>query len=100
MKAPMTNVRLEMLRASCVGQARDMVNLFCAPMRGLTTSQRIEKALDRLRQNYGVSGGLSSEPKVMAIRNAPKVTNDLPSLKMFLEDLNTLEVIAFAHDEA
>ena len=91
--------RLEVLRASCTGQPREMVNLFCAPMKGLTTSQRIEKALNRLRQRYGVSGGLSSEPKVMAIRNAAKVANDLPSLKLFNEDLNTLEVFAFAHDD-
>ena len=99
-ESPYDERRLEVLRASCVGQPREMVNLFCAPMRGLTTSQRIKKALDRLRQRYGVLGGLSSEPKVMAIRNAPKVTNDLPSPKMFDEDLNTLEVFAFAHDEA
>ena len=36
----------------------------------------------------------------MAIRNAPKVTNGLPSLTVFIKDLNTLEVFAFAHDEA
>ena len=60
--------RLEVRRASCVGQPREMVNLFCAPMRGVTTSRRIEKALDRLRQRYGVSGGVSSELEVMAIR--------------------------------
>ena len=99
-ESPYDERRLEVPRASCVGQLREMVTLFSAPMRSLTTSQRIEKALDRLRQRYGVSGGLSLEPKVMAIRNAPKIINDLPSLKMFIEDLNTLEVFAFAHDEA
>ena len=49
--------RLEVLRASCVGQPREMVNLFCAPLKNMTTTQRIEKALDRLRQRYGVPGG-------------------------------------------
>ena len=41
--------KLEVLRASCVGQPREMVNLFCAPMKNMSTNQRIEKAIDRLR---------------------------------------------------
>ena len=98
-ESPYDERRLEVLRASYTGQLREMVNLFSAPMKGLTTSQRIEKALDRLRQRYGVSGGFSSEPEVMAIRNAAKVANDLPSLKLFNEESNTLEIFAFAHDD-
>ena len=59
-ESPYDEHRVEVLRASCVGQPREMVNLFCAPMRGLTTSQRIEKALDWLRQRYGVSDGVKN----------------------------------------
>ena len=77
-----------------------MVNLFCVSMKNLTTAQRIERALDRLRQRYGVSGGFTSEPNIIAICNGPKVFFDLNSLKMFYEDLNTLEVFPFAYDEA
>ena len=99
-ESPYDERRLEVLRASCTGQPREMVNLFCVPMKNLSTSQRIEKALDRLRQRYGVSGGLTSEPNIIAIRNGPKVSFDLNSMKMFNEDLNTLEVFAFAHDAA
>ena len=66
-------------------------------MRVLPT--RIEKVLDRLRQRYGVSGDLSSKPKIIAIRNGQKVLSDLNSLKMYNEDLNTLEIFAMAHDE-
>ena len=76
-----------------------MVNLFCAPMKSITTAQRIEKALDRLRQRYGVSSGLTSEPRVIAIRHGAKVNFTASSLKMYNEDLNTLEVFAYAHDE-
>ena len=65
----------------------------------MRTSQRIEKALDRLHQRYGVSGGLTSKPKVIAVRNGPKVSFTSTSLKLFNEDLNTLEVFAYAHDE-
>ena len=36
----------------------------------------------------------------MAMRNAANVTNDLPSLKLFNEDLNTLEGFVFAHVDA
>ena len=99
-ESPYDERRLEVLRASCTRQPREMVNLFCVPMKNLTTAQRIERALDRLRQRYGVSGGFTSEPNIIAIRNGPKVSFDLNSLKMFNEDLNTLEVFAFAHDEA
>ena len=98
-ESPIEERRLEVLRASCVGQPREMVNLFCAPMKNMSTAQRIEKALDRLRQRYGISGGFSSEPKVRAVRHGPKVSFNATSLKSFNEDLNTLEVFAYAHDE-
>ena len=76
-----------------------MVNLFCVPMKNMNTLTRIEKALERLRQRYGVSGGLTTEHKVKAVRNGPKVSHDLNSMKIFNENLNTLEIFAFAHDE-
>ena len=98
-ESPIEERRLEVLRASCVGQPREMVNLFCAPMKNMSTAQRIEKALDRLRQRYGISGGFSSEPKVRAVRHGPKVSFNATSLKSFNEDLNTLEAFAYAHDE-
>ena len=77
-ESPFEERRLEVLRASCVGQPREMVILFCVPMKNMITSRRIEKALDRLRQRYGVSGGLTSEFKVMAVRNGPKVSLPQP----------------------
>ena len=83
-ESPFEERRLEVLRASCVGQPREMVNLFCVPMKNMSTSRRIEKALDRLRQRYGVSGGLTSEPKVMAVRNGPKVSFTSTSLKLLM----------------
>ena len=98
-ESPYDERKLEVLRAACVGQPREMVNLFCAPMKSMTTAQRIEKALDRLRQRYGVSSGLTSEPRVIAIRHGAKVNFTATSLKMYNEDLNTLEVFAYAHDE-
>ena len=94
-ESPHEERRLEVLRASCVGQPREMVNLFFAPFKSMSTSERIERALDRLRQRYGVSGFLS-EPKVLEIQNGAKVTHTVSSLKSFNEDLNTLEVFAYA----
>ena len=91
--------RLEVLRASRIGQPRGMINLFCAPMRGMTTAQRIEKALSRFCQRYGVTGGLTSEPKIIAIRHGPEVSHTSASLKLFNEDLNTMEVLAYTHGE-
>ena len=65
---------LEALRASCSGQPREMVNLFLAPMKNMSTSQRIEKAIDCLHQRYGVSGGLTTEPQIIAVRNGPLIS--------------------------
>ena len=65
----------------------------------MSTLQRIEKDLDRLRQRYGVSNGLTIEPKIIAICNGPKATFSVTSLKAFYDNLNTLEVFAYAHDE-
>ena len=72
-ESPCDKRRLEVLRAYCKGQPREMVNLFVAHMRSMSTAQQIEKALDRLRQRHDVSGGFTSEPKVRAIRYGPKV---------------------------
>ena len=99
-ESPFEERRLEVLRASCVGQPREMVNLLRAPMKNMSTAQRIEKALDRLRQRYGISGGFSYEPKVRrAFRHGPKVSFNVASLKSFNEDLNILKVVVYAHDE-
>ena len=65
----------------------------------MSISQRIEKALDRLRQRYGVSNGFTTEPTIIAICNDPKVIFNVASLKAFNDDLNTLEIFAYAHDE-
>ena len=91
--------RLEVLRASCVDQPCEIVNLFLAPIKNMSTSQHVEKALDRLRQRYGVSNGLTTEPITIAISNGPKVTFNVASLKAFNDDLKTLEVFAYAHNE-
>ena len=68
-------------------------------MKNISTSRCIEKAQGGLRQRYGVLGRLTSEPKVIARHNGSKVSFTSTSLKLFNEDLNTLEVFAYAHDE-
>ena len=62
-EAPCNKQKLEALRASCTGQPREMVIIFITPVKSLSTSQRIDMALGRLRQQYGVPGGLTTEPK-------------------------------------
>ena len=98
-KAPCDEQRLKASRASCVGQPREMINLFVAPMKSLSILQRIEMALGCLRQRYGVPGGLTTEPKIIEIRSGSVISFNVASLKQFNEDLNTLEVFAYAHDE-
>ena len=98
-ESPCQQRRLEILRASLLWKPHETVNLFLAPMKNLSTSEQIEKALDRLRQRYGISGDLTTEPLVEVIRNGSKISFNAASLKLFNEDLNTLEVFAYAHNE-
>ena len=98
-ESPFGKRRLEVLRASCVGEPREMVNLFFAPFKNMTTQQRIDRALERLRQRYRVPSGFVSEPEVAEVRNGPKVTHTVSSLKSFNEDLITLEVFAYGHNQ-
>ena len=98
-ESPCDERRLEVFRSSCIGQSSEMVNLFIAPMRCMSTVQRIEKALDCLRQRYGVSGGLTTEPQIIDIHLGPRVVFNIALLKYYKEDLNTSEVFAYAHDE-
>ena len=85
---------LEISRATCVSQPREMINLFFAPFKSMTTEQRMDRldrigmdrygydrALDRLRQRYGVSSGFLSEPKVLEIPKGSKITHSITSLK-------------------
>ena len=98
-ESPSVDCRLEVLGISCVGQQREMVNLFCPLMKSTSKSQRIENASDQLRQRYGVSRGFTSKPKVNAIRYRPKVSFNSNLLKLFNEVLNLLEVFAYTHNE-
>ena len=65
----------------------------------MMTQQRIDHALECLRQHYGVPSGFVSEPKVAEVQNDPKVTHTVSSLKSFNEDLITLEVFAYGHNQ-
>ena len=55
-------------------------------MKSTSTSMRIEKAMDCPQQRYDVSGGLTSEPKVKAIRHGAEVAFNSSSLKTYNED--------------
>ena len=87
---PLEERCLKVLQASCVGQPREMVNLFFASLRNITSSQRIKRALDRLHQKYGVSIRFVSELKVIEFCHGHKVIKSTASKKAFNEELNTL----------
>ena len=46
-----------------------------------------------------VSGDLTSETQIMAIHHGVEVGLNAKSIKLYNENLNTLEVYAYAHDE-
>ena len=92
-KSPCDESSLKVLRASCTGQPREMVNLFIAPIRNMLRAQRIAKTFDRLRQRCGVSGGLTTKPQIIKICLGPKVMFNTALLKSYNEDLNTSRIL-------
>ena len=86
-ESPFGERRLKVLRASCVGEPRELFNLFFAPFKNKTTQQRIDRALERLRQRYGGPSGFVLEPKVAEVQNGPKVTHIVSSLNHLMKIL-------------
>ena len=52
---------MEIFWAFCIGKAREILNLFIAPVSNMSTAQQIKTVLHRLRHGHGVSGGLTIE---------------------------------------
>ena len=52
-----------------------------------------------MRQRYGVSGGVTLEPQVVAVGKGSKVLFNSASLKLFSENLSTSEVLAYAFNQ-
>ena len=52
-----------------------------------------------MSERYGVPGSLTAEPAIVDIRNGSRVLHNIVLLKKFQEDLNTLEVFAYAHNK-
>ena len=84
-ESPCSKRHLEILRPSCVGQPRELVNLFFAPMKNLSMSEWVKKAIARLCKRYGVLGGLITEPEIVRICIGSKVVHIVASLKAFNE---------------
>ena len=57
-QSPSRKRKLELLRSSCVGLQREMVNLFCASMKSMIR----------------VAARFTSEPKLKAVRHGLKVS--------------------------
>ena len=76
-----------------------MVNLFIAPIGNMSMAQQIEKTLVRFRQRCDVSGSLTTKPQINDIRVMLRMMFNTASLKSHNEDLNTLGVFAYMHDE-
>ena len=56
-------------------------------MKNLSTSELVEKAIARLRERYGVLGGLITEPEIVRISTESKVVHTVALLKAFNEDM-------------
>ena len=75
---------MEVLRASCQGVPREIVNQLNYRMDGITETQRVEKALTRLRERYGATNGFMSEKRILEICQGPKIQSwTVASLKDF-----------------
>ena len=70
-----SDCNLALLHAACVRTAAQTIVVVISDTPGFEYKIKINMALNRLDQSFGVSGNFLNESEVRKIRNVPKVTN-------------------------
>ena len=87
--------KLALLRASCVRSASQTIAVVISDTPGLKDDVKVNMALNRLRQRFGISGGFLNEPSGK-IRNVPKMTDtSVDAWRLFKDELT--QCFVFAH---
>jgi len=68
---PFKRRHLSLLRVAFVKVEARIVSIFVFQISGISDDRKIEMALDRLLQRFGVRGGLYAEPKIKGTCHGP-----------------------------
>ena len=74
-KCPYSNRKLPLLRAACLHTAARTIAVVISDTPGFDNDAKINMALNRLSQRFGVHSGFVNEPEVQKIRNGPKMSS-------------------------
>ena len=72
---PYSDRKLPLLRAACLHTAVQTIAVVISDTHGFDDDAKINMALNRLSQRFGVHGGFVNEPEVQKIRNGPKMSS-------------------------
>ena len=88
--------KLALLRAACVRTAAQTIAYLILDTPGCKDNIKINMALNRLAQRFGVSGGFLNQPEVRKIRSAPKMSNtSVVAWRAFKDEL--IHCFVFVH---
>ena len=88
------------MRAECVRTAAQTIAVVISDTQGLKDHIKIDMALNRLAQRFGVSGGFLNEPEVRKIRNVPKMSNaNVDAWRAFKDELTQYFVFALSYKQ-
>ena len=73
-KCPYDDRKLSLLRAPCVRQALQTIDIIIFDCPALNSKAKVKMGLDRLSQRFGTRRGFLNEPEVRQIRYSPKLT--------------------------
>ena len=97
-RCPYSNKKLPLLRAACLNTAAQTIAVVISDTPGFDDDAKINMALNRLLQRFGVHGGFVNEPEVQKIRNGPKMSStSAAAWKTFRDELTQCFVYAHSY---
>ena len=95
-RCPYSDRKLPLLRAACLHTAAQTIAVVISNIPGFDDDAKINMALNRLSQRFGVHGGFVNEPEVQKIRNGPKMSSTTAAAwKTFRDEL--IQCFVYAH---
>ena len=90
--------KLPLLRAACLHTAAQTIAVVISDTPGFDDDAKINMALNRLSQRFGVHDGFVNEPEVQKIRNGPKMSStSAAAWKTFGDELTQCFVYAHSY---
>ena len=97
-RCPYSDWKLLLLRAAYLHTAAQTIAVLISDTPGFDDDAKINMALNRLSQRFGVHGGFVNEPEVQKIRNGPKMSStSAAAWKAFRDELTQCFVYAHSY---